>query len=113
MATEAERIATAIKNPFTIDLINLIEDWFYSDLDIEFVIKDRERKLLCVFESDVYYYEGKRHEGKHRRFVIYEGDNSLFDELEDYTKHLYTKDELIDLVYELASEYELLSTDDW
>ena len=106
MVNNARIIADAIKG--VTSLLKLLIDWFYSDLDIEFVIKKGKRQLRCSFESDAYYFEGIRFGGNYRRFILWEGDDELYEELEHLTKKLYNKDELIELVEWLEDEYDVL-----
>lgn len=107
-----------LKRTETRDLVKLVEDWFYSDLDIEFVLKDgKNRQLTCKFESDVWYEHigsptrrSIRHGGDHRRFVVIEGDDGMCDDVEDRTREEYTKEELLELVEILGDEYTVRVT---
>ena len=103
MTDVAERIADAIKGKPS--LVSLIEEWFYSDLDIGFTLKSGNRKLRCSFESDAYYYNGVRYGGRFRRFIVWDGDDELYGEVEHFTGKLYNKDELIEFARWLEEEY--------
>jgi len=104
---EAEEIADALKPDAKVRLIKLIEQWFDSDLDIDFTLIDGEERLYCKFESDAYYWQGRRFSGQHRRFIGIEGSDSICDLLRDEFHTLYTKEELIDLVHLLAENFEI------
>ena len=99
-------------------LKQLIEYWFYSDLDIEFTLKRGKRKLLCIFESDVWYehindpkrgvtIKSIRHNGDNRRFVVIEGDDHLYEQVKDYCHKLYTKEQLMQVVEELEHNFAI------
>jgi hypothetical protein len=104
----AEDIALALKSPNATKLLELIEEWFFSDLDIDFSLKKGEEILWCTFESDAYYYKGKRYQGNFRRFVAKEGSDQIFNEIEHLTKEVYDKEGLKRLVKELAEVYEIM-----
>jgi len=96
------------------ELVETLHDWFYSDLDIVFTLKRGDKGLLCKLESDVWYehinrngitVESIRHGGKHRRFVVMEGDDELFEEVKDYCYKLYTLEETERVLRELAESF--------
>ena len=107
MVTEVDKIVIGIKNEWIGKLISIINRWFNSDAEIGIMIEDGNRKLLCVFESNVFYYKSRRFEGEYRNFVGYKGDNGLYRELKDYCNHLYSKQKMIDLIYELVMKYKV------
>jgi hypothetical protein len=107
----AERVADALKPDGKSRLIKLIEQWFYSDLDVDFILIDGEERLYCKFESDAYYVQGKRFNGKHRRFIGVEGSDSICEALKDKFSTVYTKEELINLVCLLAENFEIALDD--
>ena len=99
-------------------LKELIEYWFYSDLDIEFTLRKGRKELLCIFESDVWYehitdskrdvtIKSIRHKGKHRRFIVVDGDDNLFEKVKSYCYQLYTYEELMDVVGDFEHEYKI------
>jgi len=107
-------------SPETVDgekLRKLIDYWFYSDLDIEFELKRGKGRLLCLFESDVWYehinnnqgvtIRSIRHKGDHRRFIVVDGDDPLFEEVKDHCHILHTKEELLALVEELEDNFRI------
>lgn len=90
-------------------LARLVERWFYSDLDIEFVLKKGRERLYCKFESDVYYYKGKRRRGKRRRFLAIHGSDKIYNEIKHLasTGKYYTKEELMNVIKELDESFEV------
>lgn len=95
-------------------LIESLRNWFYSDLNIVFTLKRGDKELLCKFESGVWYehinrngvtVKSIRHGGKHRRFVVLEGDDNLFEEVKDYCHKLYTLEETERVLKELAESF--------
>jgi hypothetical protein len=106
----AERIADALKPEGDRSrLVKVISrDWlFFSDVSIYFLLIDGEERLLCKFESDAYYVKGERFGGEHRRFIALEGSDSIYSYIKDLTNEVYTKEELIDLVYLLAEDFKI------
>ena len=108
-------------SPETVDgekLRKLIDYWFYSDLDIEFELKRGKGCLLCLFESDVWYehinnnqgvtIRSIRHNGDHRRFIVVDGDDDLFQEVKDHCHILHTKEKLLALVEELEDNFRII-----
>lgn len=90
-------------------LINALKDLFFSDLDIIFTLKDGKRELICVLKSNVWYDEkGSRHGGTKRRLLCYEGDDSLYEEIKDYTYREMNLEEAIKMIEELGTNYEIL-----
>lgn len=123
MTGEVERIADSLKGirDGTKPLIQLVEQWFSSDLDIEFTLKKGKQKFYCKFESDVWYehinnnqgvtVRSIRHNGNHRRFIGIEGSDKIFEDVYRYCHALYTKDELIDLIHQLSEDYRIVLED--
>ena len=106
----ADRVSRAIDGQDkTGEVLRTIEDWFYSDLDVQFILRDGEEELLCTLESDCYYFKGKRFKGNHRRFIAVEGSDEIYEDVRHLTQTLYTKQELMDVVNELGWRYEV----DW
>lgn len=110
--------------PFKERLKEIIEDWFHSDLDIQFILKRGREKLLCSFESDAWYehindpergvtVKSVRHGGERRRLIAWEGSDRIYEEITTYLNRLYTKDELLSLVEELNENYQILSPEEW
>ena len=104
-------------------LIKLVEQWFYSDLDIEFALKDKttHQKAICIFESDVYYehindpkrditIKTIRHNGTLRRFIGVECSDYLYGRLKQYCNTTYTLKETLNLIEDLAEQYYILNT---
>lgn len=103
-----------------ISLIDLINTWFYSDLDIDFKIVKGKRIAYCLFESDVCYHHTNnnqgvtvktfRTKGKHRRFIIietlfyYRPEDRLYEELKRYCYTDYTLEETISVINQLLDE---------
>ncbi|GAH71956.1 unnamed protein product [marine sediment metagenome] len=95
-------------------LVTLIEDWFDSDLEIQFAlrrdpdedmiadaihgVKDK-RILLCTL---VHQYNGGG-----RWFIVIVGDNYLYEEVKEYCRVLYDKERTIDLIEALDEEYTI------
>lgn len=103
------------------ELQNLINEWFYSDLDIEFIIIKNNKKLYAILESDVSYYHERgpngltikstRIGGNKRKLEVdpaTEKGNKLVDELCDYCGQFLNKDEMFKLLEELENnKYKL------
>jgi len=75
--------------------IEFIRDLFYSDLDIEIDIKDKEgNKGIIILRSNAYYFDGERHKGDKRQ-VIYDSDldeDPIYDFLSDNFKEYFYGD---------------------
>ena len=111
-------------------LVSLVENWFYSDLDIQFAVKNDpdedtiadaihgikdERAILCSFESDAWYDHtvrgSPRHGGSLRRFTVWEGDDGLYEAVEGLCNVLYDKSEIIDLIHVLDEDYTIFDAE--
>jgi len=118
-----------MKNEISIEeMKKAIEHWFYSDLDIQFVLKQKKgkEKLLCCFESDAWWehinirepaglvtIKSIRHKGNKRRFIGEEGSDIICERLKPYFYRSYTKEELINLVEILSEDYKFLDPETW
>ena len=105
------------------ELKKLIDEWFYSDLDIEFIIIKNNKKLYATLESDVSYYHERgpngltikstRIDGNKRKLEIdfaTKKGNKLIDELCDYCGCFLNKDEMFKLLEDLENKkYKLLT----
>ncbi|MBS7633315.1 hypothetical protein KEJ15_06840 [Candidatus Bathyarchaeota archaeon] len=104
-------------------LLELIDIWFYSDLEIECELKYKGSKdrALCFFESDVWYehinnsrgvtVKSIRHNGNRRRLVAVESGDDLWEYLRQYCYRLYAIDELNEVVEELAHNCRIYWSD--
>jgi hypothetical protein len=99
-------------------LIKLINTWFLSDLDIEFELKRNRKKLLCLFESNVWYehindpkrgitIKSIRHKGDKRSFIVVDGDDHLFEEVKGYCYQEYDLKQTLNVARELASNFRI------
>ncbi|SDG38678.1 hypothetical protein SAMN04244560_02267 [Thermoanaerobacter thermohydrosulfuricus] len=94
------------------DIRELIDDWFYSDLDIELKIKKKGRNIkdVLICESDAYYYNGKRYNGELRSIYMPLGSpDEIYDEIKDLLGIFYTKIELIEALKEIEKRGYVLS----
>jgi len=102
-------------------LKKLVKDWFYSDLDIEFRLKDKKTRevALCTFENNAWYehindptrgvtVKSIRHKGDHREFIVVECSDHMFENLKQYCYQEYTMDQVLDLIEELSLYYRFL-----
>lgn len=103
-------------------LLQLIDWWFLSDLDIAFGLKKGRQTLWCTFENDAWYehindarrgvtIKSIRHNGSHRRFICVEGSDSIYEQVKQYCHKLYTITELKDVVEDLASNFTIIPSD--
>lgn len=111
-------------------VVTLIEDWFYSDLDIQFALKrdpdedtiadaihgvKDKRMLLCSLQSDAYYDHTKRgvprYEGGGRFFMVIVGDDVLYEEVKEHCHVLYDKERTINLIEDLDEDYTIFDSE--
>lgn len=106
------------------ELEELTNEWFYSDLDIAFIIMKNNRKVRAVLESDVSYYHERgpegvtinttRSGGDKRKLEIVDGNKKLIDELYDYCGDFLKKDEMFELLENLENKkFKLLTYDQY
>lgn len=98
-------------------LLKLIDDWFLSDLDIAFTLRDKKthEKIPCTFESNVWYehinnaegitIKSIRHKGDKRRFIVWKCSDLAYKYLEQFCYTEYDKEQLKDLVETLSEKY--------
>jgi len=94
------------------DAKKLIQDWFYSDLTIELIVKHLDypkQRLILHLESDAYYWNGQRYKGQHRYLIVdCDSDDELYDEFEhEFSDFFYRKLSLEDClnIIDLLNEY--------
>lgn len=108
--------------PITVEEVKKVIDvWFESDLDIgDYYLVSGRQRLLITFESDVYYehindpdrgvtVKSIRHRGHLRRLIVYEGPDSLYRQVKDLCNKEYTKEELLQLVDDLAKKFKFVA----
>ena len=81
---------------------NLVRHWFLTDLDVEVKATKNKKSMDLIFESDVYYYNGKRYKGYKRRLdVPNEADDDLYEEIEHLCGFEMGIDETLDVLFEI------------
>ena len=94
------------------DVRKLIDDWFYSDFDIELEIKKKSQnaKDILICENDAYYDNGKRYKGQLRIIDMpLGGSDEIYDEIKDLLGKFYTQAEFIEALEEIEKRGYVLS----
>jgi len=100
------------------EAIKLIDNWFNSDLDFQFVLTKNRKKLLFTIESNAWYehinnetgitVKSIRHGGDKRRVICVEGDDELYEEVDESIFYEeYDKQELIELLTNLSKDFNI------
>ncbi|MEX0569074.1 MAG: hypothetical protein Q6363_007960 [Candidatus Njordarchaeota archaeon] len=71
-------------------LIDMLSSWFWIDIGLCFGLEMDDAMLVCEFRRIPKKWKAE--------FIVWSGDDDLYEFVKDYTYKEYTREELIELV---------------